>query len=132
MVVRSGEDAKAVGGSEGDAVDGSLVSEGGGILGQGSFLYIEAGFTTNQETFVCNDTVDGGIDVACSWDKLAESAGVEGSLLEVEVSLLRLEAGLWCDLTYILGLDSSSEDVVELDLGGDDIVAGPCASCGNT
>jgi hypothetical protein len=132
VVIRSSEDAQAVGGSNSQAVNWSLITESSSILGQSSLLDIETGFTTNEETLMGEDTINGSVNIVVGWVELSESAGVESTLLEVEVTLLGLEAGLRSDLTNVFGLYASGKDIVKLELGGEDVVVGPGTGGGDT
>ena len=131
VIIRSGQEAHTVGGSDGHAVHWSLISERSGILGQSSLLDVETCLTANQETFMGNNTIYGGVNVAGCRDKLAKGAYVKGALLEVQVALLRLETRLGCYLTDVFGFDASGEDIIELEFGGQDIRVSPGAGCGD-
>lgn len=116
VVVGCGEDAQVVGGGDGTAVLQGGVSESGRVLCQCGLLDIIASLTTNDETLMSEDTIDGGIDVTVGWVVVEETAGVEGTLLEVEGELLLLETEtlLGGSETCELGLDAAGDYVVEL------------------
>lgn len=131
VVIRSSQDTQTVGGSDGHAVHWSLISECSGIFGQRSLLDVETCLAANQETFMGNNTIYGGVHVAGCRDKLAKGAYVKGALLEVQVALLRLETRLGCYLTDVFGFDAGGEDIIELEFGGQDIRVSPGAGCGD-
>jgi hypothetical protein len=117
LVVRSGENAEGVGGSDGGVVERRGVSNSGGVLGDGSLLHIVADLTTNNHALVAHDGVGDGANSASS-RVVDEGAAMEAGLLEVKVDLLALVAGSGAEVGEDLGLQAAGEGVVQLDLGG--------------
>ena len=116
---------QVVGGSNSHAVDWSSIGEGSSVAGQSSLLDIEASLTTDKETLVGDNTVNDSIDVASSRSEFGKSASMECALLEEQSSLLGLEARLGVERTGIFSLDTSSEDILELNLGVEGAGRGP-------
>lgn len=137
LVDGGSEDAEVVGTSDGTGERTVLVAKGQGVSGQSGLLNIVCGLTTNEETLVCEDTVDSGGDVGCATllgrDEVTETTEVERALLEVKGELLTLgETVLGRESSEDVGLESIGKDVVELDLGGGSGGGGDGLGHGNT
>lgn len=122
VVVGGGEDGEAVGGSDSGSVLVDGVTDGSGVLGDGSLLDIVAGFSTDKETFVAEDGIEVG---GGTLEEVEESAEMEVRLLEVEVELGALGAAGGEVLGQDFGLETLGDVVVELDLGVEGIGGGP-------
>ena len=120
LVVRSGEDAQGVGGSETSVVGAGGVAESSGVLGDGSLLHIVSDLTTDEEAIMAEDDISDGAGGAAGL-QVSESTDVEVGLLEVEVELLALVASSRVEVGKDLSLQSGCESVVELDLGGQEV-----------
>jgi len=120
LVVRSGEDAQGVGGSETSVVGASGVAKSGGVLSDGSLLHIVSDLTTDEEAIMAKDNISDGAGSAAGLE-VSKSTGVEVGLLEVEVELLALVASSRVEVGENLSLQSRREGVVELDLGGQEV-----------
>lgn len=120
LVVGGGEDAEGVGGSDGGVVDGGGVANGGRVLGDGSLLDVVANLTTNEEALVAEDGIGDGADGTRGLEVTKDTA-VEVVLLEEEVDLLALVAGIGLEVVQDLRLEAGSEGVIELNLGGEEV-----------
>lgn len=120
LIVRGGEDAQGVGCGDGSVVERGGVSDGSGVLGDGSLLHIVANLTTNDETLVADNGIGNGADSTGS-RVVDKGAAVEVGLLEVEVDLLALVAGSGVEVGENLSLQAAGEGVVELDLGSQQV-----------
>ena len=114
MVVRGSEDAEVVRGSDGSAVLGSSVADGGAVGSQGSLVGIIASAGTGEETLVA----DNGIDVSNgALEEVEEGTAVEAGLLEVKVELSTLGSSSREEVEETLELEALGEGVGDLDLG---------------
>jgi hypothetical protein len=120
LVVRGSEDIQRVGGGDGSVVERGGVTDGSGVLGDGSLLHIVSNLTTDDEALVAEDGIGDSAD-GTGGVEVAEDAAVEVGLFEVEVDLLALVAGGRVEVGEDLGLQAASEGVVELDLGGQQV-----------
>jgi len=120
LVVGRAEDVEGVGGGNGGVVDGGGVADGGGVLGNGSLLHIVPDLTTDKEALVAQDGISDSADGAAG-RVVGEDATVEVVLLEVEVGLLALVAGVGVEVGEELGLQARGDGVVQLDLGGQEV-----------
>lgn len=99
-----------------------LVANGSRVSGDGSLLDIVSSLTTNNETLVANDSVNGG---SGTLEEVGERAEVESGLLEVEVELgagclsVGLEGG------QSLSLETLCDVVVKLELGVENVDGRP-------
>ena len=94
-----------------------MVTNGGGVAGDGSLLDIVTSLGTGDETLVTDNSVDQGVDTAAS-GAVKEGTGVHLVLLEGEVDLLgTLVWGIWVEKVLELDLDWLVEEVGKLDLG---------------
>lgn len=114
MVVRGGEDAQVVGGDDGGGVEGLLVANTEGVLGDGGLLDVVAGLGTDEETIVADDGVEVG---GWALQEVEEGTGVEVGLLEVQVELDALGLGGGEEVAENLSLEALGDVVVQLDLG---------------
>lgn len=114
VVVRGGEDAQVVRGSDGSAVLGSSVADGGAVGSQGSLVGIVASAGTGEETLVA----DNGINVSNgALEEVEEGTAVEAGLLEVKVELSTLGSSSGEEVEETLELEALGEGVGDLDLG---------------
>lgn len=120
LVVGSGEDAEGVCGGDGGVVDGGGVTNGGRVLCDGGLLDIVANLTTDEEALVAQGSVRDGADGTRGL-QVTENTAVEVVLLEEEVDLLALVAGIGLEVVQDLGLEAGGEGVVELNLGGEEV-----------
>lgn len=114
VVVAGSENAEVIGGSDGGAVSGGDVTDGGAVTGDSGPLNIITSRGTGEETLVANDGVDVG---GRSLQEIEESTAVEGRLLECEVELGTLVVGGGQKLEDTLGLEALGDGVSQLDLG---------------
>lgn len=114
VVVGGGEDAQVVGGNDGGGVKWLLVTDTEGVASDGGLLDIVTGLSSDEETIMSNDGVNGG---GWTLQEIEESAGVEVWLLEVQVELDALGLGGWEERAENLSLESLGDGVVELELG---------------
>lgn len=106
VVVRGGENAALVGGSDGGSPGGLGEADGGGKGGDAGLLDVVASGSTGEETLVANNGVNVG---GGALEQVGESTEVELGLLEVDVDL---GAGL-------LALGQEGEGTLELQALGD-------------
>lgn len=114
MVVRGGEDAALVGGSDGSSPGRLLVANSGGEGGDAGLLDIVASGGTSEEALVANDSVDVG---GGALEQIGEGAEVELGLLEVDVDLGAVLLGLGQEGEDTLKLEALGEVVGGLNLG---------------
>lgn len=114
MVVRGGKDAALVGGGDGSRPGGRLVAHGSGEGGDAGLLDVVAGRATDDVAFVADDGVDVG---GGALEQVGEGADVELGLLEVDVDLGALLAGLGQEGEGTLELEALGEVVGVLNLG---------------
>jgi hypothetical protein len=75
----------------------------------------------------------GGINLSCgSLEEIEKGTGLEVRLLEVQVELCALGLGVRKELSDDLGLNTSSQCVVELNLGIESVERGPRLRQSNT
>lgn len=132
VVVRSGENAQVVAGSDGSGVRGGLVADGSGVAGDGGLVDVVAGRGTSQEALVADDSVDVGLGAL---EEVEEGTGVEVGLLEGKVELGTLVGGLLGggrgeEGEDTLSLQALGEAVSELDLGVEGGGGVPCLGKG--
>ena len=122
VVVAGGEEGQVVAGSDGSRVLGNAVTDGSGVLGDGSLVDVVATLSTDEEALVAEDGVEVG---SGALQEVEEGTGVQVGLLEVEVELgtLGLLSGLV--LGEDLSLEALGDVVVELELGVESIGGGP-------
>jgi hypothetical protein len=114
VVVRGSEDGEVVSGSDGGAVLGSSVTDGGAVGSDGSLVHVVASGGTGEETLVA----DNGIDVGGgTLEEVEESAAVEVGLLEVEVELGAASSGGGEEAEETLELEATGKVVGKLKLG---------------
>lgn len=123
VVVASSEEGEVVGGSDGSGVLRERVGNGGRVLGDSGLLDVITALGTDQETLM----PENGIEVG-SWalEEVEESTGVQVGLFEVEVQLGAFGVGVWEVLCEDLGFETLSNVVVQLELGVEGVVGGPC------
>lgn len=94
-----------------------MVTNGGGVAGDGSLLDILSSLCTGDETLVTDNGVNQGVD-ATAGGAVKEGTGVHLVLLEGKVDLLStLVWSIWVEEVLELDLDWLVEEVGELDLG---------------
>ncbi len=127
VVVGGGEEGQVVAGSDGSRVLGNRVTDGSGVLGDGSLVDVVATLSTDQEALVAEDGVEVGSGAV---QKVEEGTGVQVGLLEVQVELgsLGLLGGLV--LGEDLSLEALGDVVVQLELGVEGVGGGPSLSQG--
>lgn len=122
VVVAGREDREVVAGSDGSRVLGKAVTNGSGVLGDGSLLDIVTTLSTDEETLVTeNDVKIGGRAL----QEVEESTGIKVGLLEVEVELGTLGLRGGQVLGEDLSLEALGDVVVELELGVESVGSGP-------
>jgi hypothetical protein len=122
VVVAGREDGEVVAGSDGSRVLGKAVTNGSGVLGDGSLLDIVTTLGTDEEALVAKDDVKVG---GGALQEVEESTGVKVGLLEVEVELGTLGLRGGQVLGEDLSLEALGDVVVELKLGVESIGSGP-------
>lgn len=114
VVVGSSKDAQVVSGSDGSAVLGSSIADGGAVGSDSSLVDVVASRGTSEETLVA----DNGINVSNgALEQVKEGTAVETGLLEVEVELGTLASGGGQEVEETLKLEALGEGVVDLELG---------------
>lgn len=122
VVVAGRENGEVVAGSDSSRVLGKAVTNGSGVLGDGSLLDIVTTLSTDEETFVAeNDVKVGGRAL----QEVEESTGVKIGLLEVEVELGTLGLRGGQVLGEDLSLEALGDVVVELELGIESVGSSP-------
>jgi hypothetical protein len=129
VVVAGREDGEVVAGSDGSRVLRKAVTNGSGVLGDGSLLDIVSTLSTDEETLVAKDDVKVG---GRALQEVEESTGVEVGLLEVEVELGTLGLRGGQVLGEDLSLKALGDVVVELKLGVESVGSGPGLGEGET
>lgn len=122
VVVAGGEDGEVVAGSDGSRVVGKAVTNGSGVLGDGSLLDIVTTLSTDEETLVAKDDVEVS---SRALQEVEESTGVKVGLLEVKVELGTLGLRSGQVLGEDLSLEALGDVVVELELGVESVGSGP-------
>lgn len=127
MVVRGGEDAALVGGSDGGSPGRLSEANGGGKGGDASLLNVVASGSTGEEALVA----DNGIDVGGgALEQVGEGAEVELGLLEVHVDLGTGLLALRQEGEGTLELQALGDVVGGLDLGLEGVQGVPCLGNG--
>lgn len=127
VVVRGGENAALVGGSDGGSPGGLGETNGGGKGGDAGLLDIVASGSTGEETLVADDGVDVG---GGALEQVGESAEVELGLLEVDVDLGAGLLALRQEGEGTLELQALGDVVGGLDLGLERVQGVPCLGNG--
>jgi hypothetical protein len=122
VVVAGGEEGQVVAGSDSSGVLGNAVTDGSGVLGDGSLVDIVATLSTDEEALVAENGVEVGSGAV---QQVEEGTGVQVGLLEVQVELgtLGLLSGLV--LGQDLSLEALGDVVVQLELGVEGVGGGP-------
>jgi hypothetical protein len=114
VVVRGSKDAQVVGGSDGSAVLGTGIADGGAVGSDGSLVNVVASAGTGKETLVA----DNGVDVGSgALEEVEECTAVEAGLLEEQVELGALSSGGGEEVEETLELKALGDSVVDLELG---------------
>ena len=129
VVVGSSENAQVAGGSDGSGVDGSLVTNGSGVPGDGSLLHIVSSLGTDEETFVTNSGIDGG---SGTLDEVDKGAGVNVWLLVVEVRPCAVCLGSGEEIGSDLALQALDQSAIEFDLGVERVGSRPTLGKGQS
>lgn len=132
MVVGRSENAQVVSGGDGAGELNGRVSEGGRVAGQSSLLDIVSSLTTDDESLMCDNTVNSCVHISARWVVVEEGTGVEGALLEIEGELLRLWSLLGGESAEELSLETSGDCVFKLKLGVDQVLGRPCLGDGDS
>lgn len=118
MVVRGSEDGQVVRGSDGGAVQGGGVADGGAVGSESSLVDVVASAGTGKETLVTDNSIDVG---GGALEQVEEGAAVEARLLEVQVELGTLTSSGGEEVEETLELEALGEGVVDLELGVEDV-----------
>lgn len=129
VVVRGGKDAEVVGGSDGGAVLGGGVANGGRVGGDGGLVDVVTSRGTGEEALVADDGVNVG---GGALEEVEKGAAVEAGLLEEQVELGALGGGGGEEVEETLKLQALGEGVVDLELGVENVGSVPGLGEGET
>jgi hypothetical protein len=122
VVVRSRNDAKIVGSSDGSTVFWCIVANGGRVSSNGSLLDIKSCLCSDQDTLMAEDCID-----ICNGplEQVEKGASMEVGLLEEEVHFCCLFLVVGQELCQNLGLETFGNGIVKLKLGVEGIESSP-------